>query len=91
MRNFQDTFETCKRLFIGDFSICVTVPSNIKIKPLFVNCMYWIISLDNYYKIVAEWSTRPFAEIVISKNSQTHSSYMKDTAGRSTVEVAYRI
>ena len=26
MRNFQDTFETSKRLFIRAFSICVTVP-----------------------------------------------------------------
>ena len=26
MRNFQDTFETRKRAFISDFSICVTVP-----------------------------------------------------------------
>ena len=28
MRNFQDTFETCKRSFISAFSICMTVPSN---------------------------------------------------------------
>ena len=26
MRNFQDTFETCKRSSIGAFSICMTVP-----------------------------------------------------------------
>ena len=26
MRNFQDTFETSKRSFIGAFSICMTVP-----------------------------------------------------------------
>ena len=26
MRNFQDTFETSNRSFIGDFSICMTVP-----------------------------------------------------------------
>ena len=26
MRNFQDTFETRKRLFISAFSICMTVP-----------------------------------------------------------------
>ena len=28
MRNFQDTFETLKRSFICDFSICMTVPLN---------------------------------------------------------------
>ena len=26
MRNFHDTFETRKRPFISDFSICMTVP-----------------------------------------------------------------
>ena len=26
MRNFQDTFEIPKRLFISGFSICMTVP-----------------------------------------------------------------
>ena len=26
MGNFQDTFETLKRSFISDFSICMTVP-----------------------------------------------------------------
>ena len=26
MQNFQDTFETSKRLFISAFSICMTVP-----------------------------------------------------------------
>ena len=26
MQNFQDTFETRKRLFISAFSICMTVP-----------------------------------------------------------------
>ena len=25
MRSFQDTFETCKRLFISAFSICMAV------------------------------------------------------------------
>ena len=30
MRNFQDTFEICKRLFIRAFSICMTVPLNEK-------------------------------------------------------------
>ena len=30
MRNFQDTFETRKRSFIGAFSICMAVPSNIE-------------------------------------------------------------
>ena len=29
MRNFQGTFETRKRLFIGTFSICMTAPLNI--------------------------------------------------------------
>ena len=29
MRNFQDTFEICKRSFISDFSICMTVPLKI--------------------------------------------------------------
>ena len=28
MRNFQDTFEAGKRLFISDFSICMTVTLN---------------------------------------------------------------
>ena len=28
MRNFQDTFETLKRLFISAFSICMNVPLN---------------------------------------------------------------
>ena len=28
MRNFQDTFETRKRLFISAFLICMTVPLN---------------------------------------------------------------
>ena len=32
MRIFQDTFETRKRLFISDFSICVTVPLSFKQK-----------------------------------------------------------
>ena len=27
-KNFQDTFETCKRSFISAFSICMTVLSN---------------------------------------------------------------
>ena len=26
MRNFQDTFETCRRSFISNLSICMTVP-----------------------------------------------------------------
>ena len=26
MRNFQDTFRTCKRSFISAFSICIAVP-----------------------------------------------------------------
>ena len=26
MRNFQDIFEICKRFFISDFSICMTLP-----------------------------------------------------------------
>ena len=26
MRNFQDTFQTCSRSFIIDFSVCMTVP-----------------------------------------------------------------
>ena len=26
MRNFQDTFEISKRLFISTFSLCMTVP-----------------------------------------------------------------
>ena len=30
MRNFQDTFETRKRLFISAFSICMTVPLSFK-------------------------------------------------------------
>ena len=30
MQNFQDTFETCKRSFIGAFRICVTVPLILK-------------------------------------------------------------
>ena len=30
MRNFQDTFETSKRSFINDFSICMTVPLTMK-------------------------------------------------------------
>ena len=29
MRNFLDTFETCKRSFISAFSICMTVPLKI--------------------------------------------------------------
>ena len=28
MRNFQDAFETRKRLFVSAFSICMTVPLN---------------------------------------------------------------
>ena len=30
MRDFQDTFETCKRSFINVFSICMTVPLSKK-------------------------------------------------------------
>ena len=26
MRNFQDTFEMCKRSFVSAFSICMTLP-----------------------------------------------------------------
>ena len=29
MQNFQDTFESRKLLFINDFSISITVPSNV--------------------------------------------------------------
>ena len=29
MRNFLDNFETCKRSFINDFSVCMTVPLSI--------------------------------------------------------------
>ena len=29
MRNFQDTFETCKRSFITAFSICMTIASQV--------------------------------------------------------------
>ena len=36
MRNFQDTFETLKRLFIRAFSICMTVPLT-KIRKIFNN------------------------------------------------------
>ena len=35
MGNFQDTFETCKRLFISAFSICMTVPLR------FENFRFW--------------------------------------------------
>ena len=34
MPNFQGTFETCKRSFISAFSICMTVPLNVKIEVL---------------------------------------------------------
>ena len=29
MRNFQDTFKTCKRSFINAFWICMTVPYKV--------------------------------------------------------------
>ena len=29
MRNFQDTFETCKQSFISVFSVCMTIPLSI--------------------------------------------------------------
>ena len=34
MQNFQDTFETRKRSFISAFSVCMTVPLNMK----FIEC-----------------------------------------------------
>ena len=30
MQNFQDTFGTCKQSFISVFSICMTVPKNLR-------------------------------------------------------------
>ena len=33
MRNFSDTFDTCKRLFVSGFSICMTVPLSLVRKP----------------------------------------------------------
>ena len=40
MRNFQDTFEKRKQLFISAFSICMTVPLNKVLK------MYEIYNSD---------------------------------------------
>ena len=58
MRNFQDTFEICKRSFISAFSICRTVPLNFRpvtILPTFSKIFgkiitnYIIKSMDNYF------------------------------------------
>ena len=42
MRNSQDTFETCKWLFMSAFSICMTVPS-MKLCQQKENC-FWLNS-----------------------------------------------
>ena len=47
--NFQDTFETHKRSFTSAFSICMTVPLNIK-NDNFNNIT--ISPLDLWYKVL---------------------------------------
>ena len=48
MRNFQDTFETRKRLFISAFSICMTVPLRKTQAPTkSVNMDIWVVGPSN--------------------------------------------
>ena len=51
MRNFQDTFETCKRSFISTFSICMTVPliwiSRVFIKFYYVTNIFDLHTFEN--------------------------------------------
>ena len=47
MQNFQDNFETRKRLFISAFSICMTVP----LKKSSVAICYALTIINNYLKI----------------------------------------
>ena len=42
MRNFQDTFETCKRSFISAFLICMTAPLNEIFKDNVRQKIFWI-------------------------------------------------
>ena len=55
MRNFQDIFKRCKRLFIKDFSICMTVPVTAEKKDLVIVLLFLSkLSLDlrTHLKIV---------------------------------------
>ena len=48
MRNFQDTFETRKRLFINAFSICMTVPlRKTQARTKSVNMDIWVVGPSN--------------------------------------------
>ena len=48
MRNFQDTFETRKRLFISAFSICMTVPlRKTQASTKSVNMDIWVVGPSN--------------------------------------------
>ena len=52
MRNFQDTFETCKRSFVSAFSICITVtlkPSRTSMMELFCENNY-LLKVVNYFR-----------------------------------------
>ena len=53
MPNFQDTFETRKRSFISDFSICMTVP-------LIEYNMRNIFLKKSWIKYGGEFSPTPF-------------------------------
>ena len=55
MRNFQDTFETCKRSFIIAFSICMTVPlTNLIFRLRFVTVPHFSLKIFNKLKTSLE-------------------------------------
>ena len=80
MRNFQDTFETCKRSIFSAFSICMTVPLNGIILPhSFLNSNKLFLlqeilgynifkSLCNALKIFANYSSEPHLDFAWAYN-----------------------
>ena len=53
MCNFQDTFETRKRSFICDFSICMTVPLSLLLNEFLQSEMQKSRSVQNSTNIIA--------------------------------------
>ena len=53
MRNFQDTFETCKRSFIATFSICMTVHLTFKNSTFLYISFYCFLEKERGAPIIA--------------------------------------
>ena len=73
MRNFQDTFETRKRSFIGAFSICMTVP--LTLKPIFSKTETFFKKLEDRFLVEStkiEKTTFPYKAALSEANVKTN-------------------